>query len=77
MSLMSYTSCTINGARIMATGSRTRIINLGENVFKICLKRGKRQVLYMYGKKNKNKNKNYYRKSVKVSLWLTSVGMQQ
>ena len=31
----------------------------------------------MYGKKNKNKNKNYYRKSVNLSLWLTSVGIQQ
>ena len=27
--------------------------------------------------KNKNKKKNYYRKSVKVSLWAISVGIQQ
>ena len=80
MSRTSYIRSTINGARTTATGSRTRCISLGGNVAEMCLKRdkkGKRQVLYMYGKKNKNKNKNYYRKSVKVSLWLTSVGMQQ
>ena len=43
----------------------------------ICPKKGKRQILYMYGKKNKKNKKNYYRKSVKVSLWATSVGIQQ
>ena len=49
----------------------------GRNLAEMCPKRGNRQILYMYGKKNKNKNKNYYRKSVKVSLWATSVGIQQ
>ena len=74
MSLMSSTSCTINGARITATGSRTRSINLGENVFKMCLKRGRRQILYMQLNKNKNKKKNYSRKSVILYIWLRSVG---
>ena len=43
----------------------------------MCSKEGNRQILYMYVKKNKIKKKNYYRKSVKVSLWATSVGIQQ
>ena len=49
----------------------------GQNMSEICPKEGKRQILYMYGKKNKKNKKNYYRKSVKVSLWATSVGLQQ
>ena len=50
---------------------------MGINLAEMCPKKGSRQILYMYGKKNKNKKKNYCRKSVKVSLWLTSVGIQQ
>ena len=49
----------------------------GENMAEMCLKYGRRQILYMQLKKNKNKKKNYSRKSVFLYKWLRSVGIQQ
>jgi len=39
---MLYTSCTTNGARTTATGSRTRCINVGGNVAEMCSKQGQK-----------------------------------
>ena len=49
----------------------------GQNMAEICPKEGKRQILYMYGKKNKKNKKNYYRKSVFLYKWLRSVGIYE